>query len=111
MNIILYIFYHAVPPPNITVYLVSQTVLALENATFSRSATGYNVRYHWISGSGPISDKGIGRNNHTLTIPSVEPSDDDTYICVASNEGGNVTSNAVQLTVIGTCNQYMCTLQ
>ena len=34
-------------------------------------------------------------------IPDVRSSDDNTYTCVASNDGGNASSNATKLTVIG----------
>jgi len=37
----------------------------------------------------------------TLVIPYVRPSDGNTYTCVASNEGGSVTSNSATLTVTG----------
>jgi len=42
-----------------------------------------------------------GINNNTLVIPDVRSSDDDTYTCVASNEGGSVSSDTVRLTVTG----------
>ena len=34
-------------------------------------------------------------------IPDVRSSDDNTYTCVASTEGGSDTSNATRLTVTG----------
>ena len=43
----------------------------------------------------------IGINTNTLVIPDVRSSDDNTYTCVASNEGGSATSNATRLTVAG----------
>ena len=46
-----------------------------------------------------IRNKVTGINSNTLVIPNVRSSDDNTYTCVASNEGGTVSSNAAQLTV------------
>ena len=42
-----------------------------------------------------------GINSNTLVIPDVKSSDDNTYTCVASNEGGSVSSNAAQLAITG----------
>ena len=42
-----------------------------------------------------------GINTNTLVIPDVRSSDDNTYTCVASNQGGYVSSNAAKLTVTG----------
>ena len=42
-----------------------------------------------------------GINTNTLVIPDVRSSDANTYTCVASNEGGNVSSNIARLTVTG----------
>ena len=42
-----------------------------------------------------------GINSNILVIPDVKSSDDNTYTCVASNEGGSVSSNAAKLTVTG----------
>ena len=36
-----------------------------------------------------------------MVIPDVRSSDDNTYTCVASNYGGNATSNATKLTATG----------
>ena len=79
----------------------SQSVDLTQTATFTCSATGYNVSYQWTIGSGSFPNKVIGINSNTLVIPNVRSSDDNTYTCVASNEGGSVPSNAAQLTVTG----------
>ena len=97
----MHVFFHVVPPPDITDPLASQAVLALQNATFTCNATGYNVKYHWIAVSGSISSRTIGINSYQLTIVNVIPSDNGTYICVVTNEGGSTESNAVQLIVLG----------
>ena len=69
---------------------------------FTCTATGYQVSYEWMIGSGSFPDKVTGINSDTLMIPDVRSSDDNTYTCVASTEGGgNVSSNTVQLTVTG----------
>ena len=79
----------------------SQSVNLAQTATFTCSATGYNVSYQWTIGSGSFPNKVIGINSNTLVIPNVRSSDDNTYTCVVSNKGGSNTSNAAQLTVTG----------
>ena len=89
-------------PPNITTHPSSQSVNLTQTATFTCSATGYNVHYQWRRGSGRFPNHRVsGRNTDTLTITDVRSSDDNTYTCVASNEGGSAPSNAAQLTVTG----------
>ena len=72
-----------------------------QTATFTCSATGYNVQYEWRIGSGSFPSKVTGINTNTLVIPDVRSSDDNTYRCVIGNEGGSVSSNTVRLTVTG----------
>jgi len=60
------------------------------------------VSYEWTIGSGSFPSKVTGINTNILVIPDVRSSDDNTYTCVASNEGGNVSSNTARLTVTGT---------
>ena len=80
----------------------SQSVDLAQTATFTCSATGYDVSYRWKTGSGSFpTDRVTGINTDTFTITDVRSSDDNTYNCVASNEGGNVSSNFAQLTVTG----------
>ena len=79
----------------------SQSFDLSQIATFTCSATGYDVSYKWTIGSGSFPSKVTGINTNTLVIPDVRSSDDNTYTCVASNEGGNVSSNGVKLTVTG----------
>ena len=78
-----------------------QSVDLTQTATFTCSATGYDVSYEWTIGSGSFPNKVTGINTNTLVIPDVRSSDNNTYTCVASNEGGSVSSNSVRLTVTG----------
>ena len=48
-----------------------------------------------------LPNKVIGINSNTLVIPDVRSSDVNTYTCVASNEGGSVSSRAVRLVATG----------
>jgi len=79
----------------------SQSVNLTQTATFTCSATGYNVQYEWRIRRGSIPRKVTGININTLVIPDVRSSDNNRYTCVASNEGGSV-SNTARLTVTGT---------
>ena len=88
--------------PSISTYPSPLSVNLRETATFTCSATGYNVQYQWTRGSGSFpNDRVTGINTDTLVINDVRSSDDNTYTCVASNRGGSVSSNAAQLTVTG----------
>jgi len=93
--------YCLVQLPNIVTLPSPQSVDLTQTATFTCSATGYNVQYEWRIGSGSFPDKVTDINTNTLVIPDVRSSDDNTYTCVASNRGGSVSSNAVRLTVTG----------
>ena len=70
-------------------------------AIFTCNATGYNVSYQWTIGSGSFPSKVTGISSNTLMIPDVRSSDDNTYTCVASDEGANTSSNAAKLTITG----------
>ena len=88
--------------PVIITHPSSQNVSLTQTATFTCSATGYNVSYQWTIGSGSFpNDRVTGRNTSNLTVTDVRSSDDNTYTCVVSNEGGNVSSNASRLTITG----------
>ncbi|XP_065904870.1 cell adhesion molecule Dscam1-like isoform X3 [Dysidea avara] len=90
-----------VPFPEIKVHPKSEAVDLTETVTLTCFATGYDVSYQWKSSSGSFASKVWGINTHTLVIPDVRSSDDNTYTCVASNEGGNASSNGAKLTVTG----------
>ena len=87
--------------PVFVIHPTPQHVNLTQTAIFTCNATGYNVSYQWTIASGSFPNKVIGINSDTLVIPDVRSSDDNTYTCVASNEGGNASSNATKLTVTG----------
>ena len=93
--------FYTVQHPVLTTLPSSQSVDLTQTATFTCSATGYNVSYNWTIGSGSFPSKVTGINTNTLVIPDVRSSDDNTYTCVASNEGGSVSLNGAKLTVTG----------
>ena len=86
----------------------SQDVNLTGEAIFICIAVGYNVNYKWTIGSGSFPSKVTGINSNTLVIPDVRSSDDNTYICVASNLGGTASSNSVNLCVKGIVNEIVC---
>ena len=88
-----------------------QSVDLTQTAAFTCSATGYNVKHQWEIGSGSFPSKVTGINTNTLVIPDVRSSDDNTYTCTISNDGGYVTSDPAKLTVTGmTIKCYMLTM-
>ena len=89
----------------------SQSADLQQQVQLTCSATGYNVNYQWTIGSGSFPSKVTGINTNTLVIPDVRSSDDNTYTCTISNDGGSVTSNTAKLTVTGmTIKCYMLTM-
>ena len=90
-----------VQTPALVIHPSSQHINLTHTATFTCNATGYNVSYQWTIGSGSFPSKVTGINSNTLVIPDVRLSDDNTYTCVASNLGGNITSNHAKLIVTG----------
>ena len=104
MNYLVYVYLLSnclVGLPTIVLEPIPARVELTQTATFTCSATGYNVSYKWTIGSGSFPSKVTGINTNTLVIPDVRSSDDNTYTCVASNEGGSVSSNGAKLTVTG----------
>ena len=87
--------------PTFTTPPSPQSADPTQTATFICSATGDDVKYQWTIGSGSFPSKVTGINTNTLVIPDVRSSDDNTYSCAVSNDGGSVTSDPVQLTVTG----------
>ena len=96
----LHISFSIVTSPKLISAPASQHVNLTQTATFTCSATGYSVQYNWTIGSGTFPSKVTGINTNILVIPGVRSSDNNTYTCVASNEGGR-DSNTAQLTVTG----------
>ena len=90
-------FTYVVTSPEFLEQPSAQNVELTQCATVTCSATGYNVKYQWTIGSGSFPSKVTGINTNTLMIPDVRSSDDNTYTCTISNDGGSVTSNPVKL--------------
>ena len=69
--------------------------------TFSVTVTGLNLAYSWEQGDGSDlpSDSRYVPSNEILSIQNVMPSDVGSYRCVVTNDAGNVTSNAAELTL------------
>ena len=88
--------------PFLLVEPFSQNVYISQTAIFTCYASGHKVNYQWMIGSGSFPSKVSGINHTTLIIPDVQISDANNFTCVVSNEGGNVSSNATRLTVLGT---------
>ena len=80
---------------------LSQSVYLSQTAVFTCIASGHEVKYQWTIESGSFPSKVTGISSNTLVIPDVRSSDDNTYTCVASNEGGNASSNATRLRILG----------
>ena len=84
------------------------TVLTGQSVNLTCSATGTDVVYQWMRNGVIISDD----NSNVLRINEIKQSDDGTYQCIASNKGGNATSNPAMIIVYGKemyLNLYYCT--
>ena len=92
---------HLVTVPTFTIPPSPQSVDLTQTATFTCSATGDDVQYQWTIASGSFPSKVTGINTNTLVVPDVRSSDDNTYSCTISNDGGSVKSDLVKLTVTG----------
>ena len=88
--------------PTILLEPHSQIACLSQTAILTCFAAGHDVKYQWTSGSGSFPSKVTGKNHNTLVIPDVRSTDANYYTCVVSNKGGNLSSNAARLTVIGT---------
>ena len=93
-------------PPELLKQASSKSVGLTKPAILKCSATGQNVKYQWTIGSGSFPSKVTGINTNTLVIPNVRSSDDNTYTCTISNDGGSATSNPAKLTVTGMTKCY-----
>ena len=95
----------AVQRPGMVMRLSPQSVDLTQTATLTCSATGYNVTYEWRIGKRQFPSKVTGINTNILVIPDVRSSDENTYRCVVSNEGGSRgatgSRSVVRLTVTG----------
>ena len=79
----------------------SKYIYPTQTATFTCNASGYNISYQWRIGSGSFPNKVMGIQSNTLVIPDVRSSDENTYMCIASNEAGSVSSRTANLTLTG----------
>ena len=77
------------------------TVIALELAILSCSASVDDVTYSWHRVGDSIPPRSIGQNNSTLTIPRVTPYDAGMYYCIAKKDKITVKSNEARLNVDG----------
>jgi len=98
--------FHIVSSPEFLEQPLAQYVELIQCAQMTCSATGYNVHYQWTIESGLFPSKVTGINTNTLMIPDVRSSDDNTYTCTISNDGGSVTSIPAKLTVTGMTIKY-----
>ena len=96
--------------PRFTSHPTPQTVDLAQTATFKCHAVGYNVKYKWNSGNGSFPCKVTSINTNALEIPDVRSSDDNTYYCTISNDGGTIRSIEAKLTVIGMSVKLLHTL-
>ena len=104
VSVLLMLLSTIVQRPGFVIRPLPLSVDLTQTATFTCSATGYNVSYQWRVGSGSFPSKVTGINTNTLVIPDVRSSDDNMYGCVISNEAGirgDRGRNDVRLTVTG----------
>ena len=100
------LFLHAADPPRITTHPQDlKDAIQGKPTKFTIQATGTEpVNYHWKWK--PATEEGEWQpcraewcNGATLTIPSVQKSNEGSYCCVVSNYAGNQTSNPAKLSV------------
>jgi len=84
----------------------NQSIDLAQSVTFVCTSVDADLNHQWTIGSGSFPGKVTGITTGTLVIPDVRSSDDNTYTCTISNDGGSVTSNPAQLTVTGMTIKY-----
>ena len=89
--------FHYLVLPSIITHPDNATILTGQSVNLRCGAVGTNVTYQWIRNGVIISDD----NSFVLTINEIRQSDDGIYQCIASNKGGNATSNPAMITVYG----------
>ncbi len=90
---------HVVVTPVISPQPTNLTVNAGDTAVFTSGATGVPIpTLQWFKNGAPISNE----TNATLTINSAQGSDIASYLLVAANAAGSVTSSVATLTVKST---------
>ena len=77
------------------------TVIALENATLTCSASVDDVTYSWYRVGGSVLSRSIEQNSNTLIILRVIPFDLGEYYCMAKRKGIAVKSNKAVIKVDG----------
>ena len=85
----------------ITTHPSSTTVIALQDAMLTCSASVDNVTYSWHRGGGSVPSRSGGQNSSTLTITRATPHDEGRYYCMANKEGISVESNRARVRVDG----------
>ena len=100
---------HAAKPPRITVHPQElKDAIPGEPVTLTVEATGTApLSYQWNLQCGEGSEEWQfynvesfpGANSSTLTIPSVQKSNEGSYCCTVSNGAGSKTSQCATLTV------------
>ena len=100
------VFLHPVEPPRITVHPQElKNAFPGKPVTFSIQVTGTEpLYYHWEHKTGGGSGKwkvcGVEKfPGRTLTIPSVQKSNEGSYRCIVENDVGSDTSKCATLTV------------
>ena len=83
--------------PSMNTHPDNVTVLTGQSVILTCSATGTDVVYQWMRNGVIISDD----NSNVLRINEIKQSDGGIYQCIASNKGGNVTSNPATIIVYG----------
>ena len=100
--------YLAKPPRVIVQPKELKDAVACKPVTFTIEVTGTEpLSYHWQRNVGGASGRWQscdvetfpGANSHTLTIPSVQKSDEGSYCCVISNIVDSQISESVQLSI------------
>ena len=102
-------FFCVAEPPRVTSHPLNlKDVIPGEPAMFTAEATGTEpLEYQW-EWKPPMDDSEWqpcdvetfpGADNFTLTIPSVQKSNEGSYHCVVSNCVGSQTSNPAELSV------------
>lgn len=91
--------------PSITTQLSNQMVMAGQTATFTVAASGDTpLSYQWKKDGAALTDGGniSGSRSATLSIVGAQSGDAGSYTVLVTNTAGNVTSDAVTLTVNAT---------
>ena len=94
--------YTTADPPRVTTHPQElKSILAGKGAMFTVQATGnepLSYKWEWKPVESEVWQS-CDAQGSTLTIPSVQKSDEGSYRCVISNYAGEQTSNPANLTV------------